>query len=320
MNAYLNSQRMMKPGAMAAFVVRRGNFSRQHCCAGAMPRHIRPPYQATLRPHIQVLPVHIGVCYVVFGVLGSDFLGGAKSMSFSGFANTLTLLSIIFFGGLHRKTWGGWSPRCVEDWWPFVKLAIAGVISLSEWWASEICILLAGLLPRPEYTVAAMSIFQITLGQCFYFPLGIGIAVSTRISNHLGAGRPAAARLAGKAACLFGACTLATLFTLVQLLRHRYWHVYTEDSVLGEMLASNFFVMAFYVVGDGMCVIFGSILRGCALNVMAAKVVVFSYYVIGLPAACAPIPARCKLILSPTLVISVSVPPLSLPLSATLRC
>lgn len=38
------------------------------------------------------------------------------------------------------------------------------------------------------------------------------------------------------------------------------------------MLSTNFFVMAFYLVGDGMCVIFGSILRGCGLQVMAAKV------------------------------------------------
>ena len=80
------------------------------------------------------------------------------------------------------------------------------------------------------------------------------------------------------------------------------------------MLASNFFVMAFYVVGDGMCVIFfGPIPRGCALNVMAAKVVVFIYYVIGLPVACGPTPAQCNLILPPTLVGSISVPALSLP-------
>jgi hypothetical protein len=40
-----------------------------------------------------------------------------------------------------------------------------------------------------------------------------------------------------------------------------------------------------YIIGDGMCVVFGSVLRGCGLQVMAAKVVVFSYYVIGVPLA-----------------------------------
>jgi hypothetical protein len=38
-------------------------------------------------------------------------------------------------------------------------------VSLSEWWASEICILVAGLLPHPEFTVATMSIFQVG-GRC----------------------------------------------------------------------------------------------------------------------------------------------------------
>ena len=35
-----------------------------------------------------------------------------------------------------------------------------------------------------------MSVFQITIGQCFYFSLGVGIAVTTRVANKLGAGDP----------------------------------------------------------------------------------------------------------------------------------
>ena len=45
----------------------------------------------------------------------------------------------------------------------------------------------------------------------------------------------------------------------------------------------QFFVAAFYIVGDGLCVINGSVLRGCGLQVMAAKVVVFSYYIVAIP-------------------------------------
>ena len=37
------------------------------------------------------------------------------------------------------------------------------------------------------------------------------------------------------------------------------------------------------IVGDGLCVINGSVLRGCGLQVMAAKVVLFSYYVVAIP-------------------------------------
>lgn len=39
------------------------------------------------------------------------------------------------------------------------------------------------------------------------------------------------------------------------------------------------------IVGDGLCIINGSVLRGCGLQVMAAKVVIFAYYVVAIPVA-----------------------------------
>ena len=103
----------------------------------------------------------------------------------------------------------------------------------------------AGLLPHPEYTVATMSIFQITIGQCFYFSLGIGIAASTRVANLLGAGDPQAARLASRTGILTGLVVVLSLSAAVLAGRHQLPRVYTEDPVLGEMMAENFFVMAF---------------------------------------------------------------------------
>ena len=58
------------------------------------------------------------------------------------------------------------------------------------------------------------------------------------------------------------------------------------------------------IVGDGLCVIFGSVLRGCGLQVMAAKVVVFSY--------CAPQPSRALALSMPRVPLVVLVPVLML--------
>ena len=74
------------------------------------------------------------------------------------------------------------------------------------------------LLYNSRYTVATMSIFQITIGQCFYFPLGVGIACSTRVANLLGGGQPAAAKQASQAAILTGSCVLGCLFVLMQVM------------------------------------------------------------------------------------------------------
>eukprot|EP01052_Picozoa_sp_SAG31_P012736 SAG31_NODE_751_length_12354_cov_14.018605_3_plen_74_part_00 len=44
---------------------------------------------------------------------------------------------------------------------------------------------------------------------------------------------------------------VSTLFVAVQLGRFDLPFLYTDDATLADMLSKNFFVMAFYVVGDG---------------------------------------------------------------------
>jgi MATE family multidrug resistance protein len=214
LNAYLNAQRLMKPGAVSS---------------------------------ILIAPIHLAVCYLMFEALGSDYLGGAKAMAISGIIQSMLIVSIVRCRGLHKNTWFGFSANCFTDVRRYCALALAGVISLSEWWASEICILLSGLLPRPEYTVASMSIFQITIGQCFYFSLGIGIACTTRVANLLGAGEPESARRSARAAMTAGLCVLTVLFSLMQMMRHQLPLVYTDDPVLQDLMAENFFVASFCV-------------------------------------------------------------------------
>ena len=134
-------------------------------------------------------PFHAVLCWLLFREFGVDYLGGAQAMVVSGWLNGLLLLVIIRAQGLHLQTWGGKGsggcfgvPFPSEHSWEeirlFLKLAGAGVISLSEWWcvsrsncalasgcsakpgfpvecrASEIGILMSGLLPKPEYAVA----------------------------------------------------------------------------------------------------------------------------------------------------------------------
>ena len=118
-NAWLNAQRIMKPGAAAS---------------------------------VMIAPIHLGVCMIVFNTMGRDYIGGAQAMTVSGAIQTLLLVMIVWCFGMHKKTWFGLlcPPASTADTLLYCKLAFAGVISLSEWWASEICILMAGLLPRPE--------------------------------------------------------------------------------------------------------------------------------------------------------------------------
>ncbi|KAJ6891040.1 LOW QUALITY PROTEIN: hypothetical protein NC651_024523 [Populus alba x Populus x berolinensis] len=63
-------------------------------------------------------------------------------------------------------------------------------------WAYEIAVLLSGLLSNPQLETSVLSVCLTTTSTLYSIPYGIGAAVSTRVSNELGAGRPQAAGIA----------------------------------------------------------------------------------------------------------------------------
>lgn len=57
----------------------------------------------------------------------------------------------------------------------------AGMLLVTEWWASEIVVMTGGLLPGDaQRQLSAMSIYQAVSSLCFMLPLGFGVAVTTR--------------------------------------------------------------------------------------------------------------------------------------------
>lgn len=50
----------------------------------------------------------------------------------------------------------------VLGWPQFLRLALPNFLMISEWWAAEIIVLLAGTLPGAEVSLTAMSIFSNT--------------------------------------------------------------------------------------------------------------------------------------------------------------
>lgn len=61
----------------------------------------------------------------------------------------------------------------------------AGMLLISEWWASETAVMMAGLLPDPERDLSAMSVYQLSNAMCFMLPLGLAVAVGTRCASEV---------------------------------------------------------------------------------------------------------------------------------------
>lgn len=71
-----------------------------------------------------------------------------------------------------------------------------------EVWAIQSLVLISGLLlPNPKLETSTLAICIITLYMLYLIPNGISSAVSTRVSNALGAGRPRSSCQSCSASC-----------------------------------------------------------------------------------------------------------------------
>ena len=169
----------------------------------------------------------------------------------------------------------------------YLTLALPGVIAISEWWASEISIFLAGRLhPDPNIALGSMALYQSINSSCFMFPVGMSVGGSARIGNGLGAGNVDGARLASRV-CVFGAGVLsATLGAILYFTPHgTFPSLFTADIELIQMTTRTIPLLSLYVVGDGLQVALNAVIKGCGRQCALVPIIIVAYWVTALPIA-----------------------------------
>mmetsp|Transcript_21667 Transcript_21667/g.51177 ORF Transcript_21667/g.51177 Transcript_21667/m.51177 type:complete len:593 (-) Transcript_21667:24-1802(-) len=170
----------------------------------------------------------------------------------------------------------------------YLGLALPGLVIISEWWASETAIFLAGRLhPDSDSSLGGMTLYQSINSFCFMFPMAFAIAASTRVGNLLGAGQSEAAAWAGKVS-VAAATTLSIiigifLFLLPHDLLPRLF-VPHEEAVV-DKASSTIPLLSLYVIADGIQVALNGIIKGCGRQCVTVPIVVLAYWVLGVPLA-----------------------------------
>mmetsp|Transcript_76975 Transcript_76975/g.213953 ORF Transcript_76975/g.213953 Transcript_76975/m.213953 type:complete len:502 (-) Transcript_76975:233-1738(-) len=182
-----------------------------------------------------------------------------------------------------QNSWQGWSRRALTQWRPFIRLALPNFLMISEWWASEITILMAGALPNADLSLAAVALFGNVNSIFFVPPLSLGIAANTRVSNELGAGQTAKAKGAALAAICTGLCIAALSFSVVLIFRRPWVMLFTGSDRIMKFASPVVMFSAWYVFFDGLCGIAAGALKGCGRHPVLAPVIIASYYFVGLP-------------------------------------
>eukprot|EP01018_Ginkgo_biloba_P018202 Gb_27110 [translate_table: standard] len=230
--------------------------------------------------------LHVPLNVVVVFVLNWGVPGVAIAAVLTNLNMVLLLVGYLYFSGVYKRTWNGWSVDAFRGWWPLLSLVLPSCFAIClEWWWYEIMTLLAGYLPDPEVPVATTAILIQTTSLMYTVPMALSSSVSTRVGNELGACRPAKARLATLVA--LGCAVVIALISLTwtTLLKDEWGKVFTTDESVLALTAAAMPIMGLCELGNCPQTTGCGVLRGSARPAIGARINLGSFYFLGTPVA-----------------------------------
>ncbi|WCJ40098.1 MATE efflux family protein [Euphorbia peplus] len=227
---------------------------------------------------------HVLVCWLLVFKSGLGSKGAALANDISYWVNVILLGMYVKFSGSCSKTWTGFSVEALQNIFGFLRLAIpSAVMVCMEMWAFELMVLLSGLLPNPQLETSVLSISLSTAATAWMIPFGLSGAVSTRVSNELGAGNPKIARLAVYVVLLMAITEGIILGGLLISIRKVWGYAYSNEVQVIKYVALMLPLVATSNFLDGLqCVLSGNA-RGCGWQKIGAFINLGSYYLVGIP-------------------------------------
>ncbi|XP_060202111.1 protein DETOXIFICATION 33-like [Lycium barbarum] len=233
--------------------------------------------------NLVILAFHVVLNWVLLTKLGHGLFGAAIAGNISWW---LVVIAQLFYvvSGYFPEAWAGFSTLAFKSLWGFLKLSLASAIMLGlELWYYTVVILMVGWLKNPEIAVDAISICMNLQLWILMITLGFNAAVSVRVSNELGAGRPKAAKFSVVVAVVTS--TIIGVFFIAAVIAAKNYfprlftsklEVIRETSKLGYFLAATIILNSIQPVLHGVAV-------GAGWQFSVAIINIVCYYVIGLP-------------------------------------
>ncbi|XP_074269730.1 protein DETOXIFICATION 16-like [Silene latifolia] len=229
---------------------------------------------------------HVLVCWILVFKLGLGIKGAALANGISYWINFLLLVAYLRFSPAWMKTWTGFSREAFRDIWSFIKLAIPSAFMIClEYWSFEMVVLLAGLLPNPKLETSVLSISLSTCWIVYMISVGLGGAISTRVANELGGGRPRAARLALFVMVIMSLSQGVVVAAITILVRHVWGKLYSKDDKVVKYVAKMMLLLAISDFLDGFQCVLSGAARGLGWQKMCSLINLGAYYLVAVPCA-----------------------------------
>ncbi|KAM1655490.1 hypothetical protein ACFX2K_007750 [Malus domestica] len=238
--------------------------------------------------YFSVIPVvlHVGIAYSLVHWTGLGYVGAPLAASISIWISMLMLASYVLCAKKFEVTWEGFSLESFHYVLTNLKLALpsAAMVCL-EYWAFEILVFMAGVMPNAEQNTSLIAICVNTEAIAYMITYGLSAAASTRVSNELGAGNPEKAKNA-MAVTLKLSILLALVVDLALAFGHNLWAgSFSDSSVIIKLFASMTPLLAVSIIADSVQGVLSGVARGCAWQHLAVYVNLGTFYLVGMTIA-----------------------------------
>ena len=224
---------------------------------------------------------------LIYGHWGFPKLGGAGCGWATGIGMWVGLFAMIAYtaiGRVYEKAflWHGWSwPR----WSRQKKLLRLGLpmggSNLAEVSAFAGIALLVGRFGA--IPIAAHQIGMNFASIIFMFPMGLSAAISIRVGQSLGTKDPHSARFIAWSGIVIGIMMAIVMVPTILLGRNSIAVFYTPDAAVQQVAATLLLLAALWQFADVVQVCAVGALRGYKVNFLPMCLVVFAYWVVGIP-------------------------------------
>ncbi|OVA15932.1 Multi antimicrobial extrusion protein [Macleaya cordata] len=226
---------------------------------------------------------HIFLSWLLIVQFKLGLPGAAASLNISWWIVVLGQFAYVVMGYC-PGAWTGFSWSAFRDLGAFARLSIASAIMLClEFWYLMFLIVLAGRLKNAEVAVAAISICTNLSGWEFMIFLGFNAAISVRISNELGAGRPRAAKFSILVVVMSSALVGIVFMALVLALRKVYALPFTNSRDVADIVSDLAVIFSFTLLLNSVQPVLTGVAVGAGWQWLVAYVNVGCYYIVGLP-------------------------------------
>ncbi|CAO2190254.1 unnamed protein product [Urochloa humidicola] len=220
--------------------------------------------------------------YLFVVVLGWGLPGAAAAYDAAHWA--IALGQVGYIVRWCRDGWKGWSAAAFHGIWAFVRLSLESAVMLClEIWYMSLITVLTGDLDDAQIAVDSLGICMNVNGWEAMIFIGLNAAISVRVSNELGSGRPRAAWNAVVVVVAEALLIGLTCMALILVFRDSFSVIFTSDDDLRRAVSKIAGLLGLTMVLNSVQPVISGVAVGGGWQGLVAYVNLGCYYIFGLP-------------------------------------